>query len=233
MNVLIVEKDENFCNVISSELIKRKKIDFVNVINSKEEMETQGFQLNDSDSKKYEFAIIDLDFVETDCMSFCNRYSISNLIGISSNTKTINKHINNSNVLRIFKKPLNINDLMVFLDKQYHLTYNSNKKYGLINKLSDLGFNISHSGTQFLADSIKCAIDYNVSKTQDIYSIVANKNNIKDSVVKWAIYNCITSAYNGDYDKRLEHFLKIYDGRKPTPKYIIEFFVNIAKNIDV
>ena len=231
MNVLIVEKENSFCNVITKELLKRKSIERVSAFNTKEEL-NNCYHLNENDSQIFELGIVDLDFIETDCLDFCKKYSIHNLIGLSANTKTINKFINCSNILRIFKKPLNINDVLSYLDRQYKMTNNEQNQKGLINRLSDLGFNVSHAGTLFLVESINYAIESHVSKTQDIYSVIANKNDTKESVVKWAIYNCINYAYNGDYDKRLEKFLKIYDGRKPTPKYIIEYFVNFANNRD-
>ena len=58
-------------------------------------------------------------------------------------------------------------------------------------------------------------------------SIIAKKNNTTTQNVIWAIRNSIKRTMCILGEAKAEKSFKLYDGRRPTPKYLIEFYANI------
>ncbi len=226
MNVLIVEKDSNFGGVLKEEISKSSVVKLVDLFSSLEFLSKIQNEVT-----KYDISIINIDLLSNE-IEQVSKISKS-IVAITSNSKTFNKHVNSSLFQRVFKMPIDISDFIVYLNKQFGL-YKKNPKHvndtNILFKLSELGFNISHSGTRYLVDSIKISISSNIDKTKIIYEELSKKYMVKASVITWAIYNSVDCAYSNDYDGKMERFFRIYDGRKPTPKYIIEFFTKLCKN---
>ena len=108
------------------------------------------------------------------------------------------------------------------------------KKEQIIKTLSEIGFDFKLSGTNYLLDSILYANSYEgsysfESMNKDIYSHVAEINNTRPNIVKWAIARSINYLYlrNGEdtYKKIAQYFCVIYPDRL-TPKFIINFVAN-------
>lgn len=55
----------------------------------------------------------------------------------------------------------------------------------------------------------------------DLYKNIADKNNISIKKVKWNIEKSISSMYRYTKTEELKKLFPYYDGRKPTPKYVV------------
>lgn len=227
MNILILDDDFSFSNSLKIELLKSKKIENVDSFDT-----FPDFINSPKASSSYDVIFLDVDFMQNNLDSFFNIVGKTEIIALSKNFKFISKNINSSVFQRIFKKPILITDLISYLNKHYKLYVKFSKailtKSSIFGKLSELGFNPGHLGTDYLAQSIWLALNDEIKKTKEIYKIVAENNYKTVTSVNWAMYNCIDYAYGKDKEGKINTFFKIYDGRKPTPKFIINYFATIV-----
>ena len=236
MNVLIVEEDLKFANLLSAEFKKSSKISCVSIVKSIDDLYlSDNESSNDSIVKEntimYDLSIINIDLLKDNINNICLLNS-KDYIGYSSNNKNINKYINSSNFLRVLKMPISIKDFVSYLNNQYKLFGELNeidKDDNYLNRLSLLGFNVSHCGTHYLAEGINIAKKCKYHSIKELYDELSKKYFITADSIKWSIYNSVNWAYNSDLGKKMEKYFKIYDGRKPTPKYIIDYFVSLSK----
>ncbi len=218
MNVLIVDKDKAFTKSISKILKNDKGISKIYIYENETISQTK---LTESQSN-YELSIIDLDSINQDNF-FLNDHS--KYIVYSSNSKTIKKYINNPQIQRIFQKPINLQNFTKYLNNYCNLLHEDTQKGNIYDSLISLGFSTQSIGTTLLADSIKTAKQNCYINLKEIFSIVAKKNNTTSQKVLWSINNAINGMLISNYRKTYIDYFKIYDGRKPTPKFIIDFFV--------
>ena len=237
MNVLIVENDLKFANLLSSEFKKSDKVSNVTIVKSIDDLYVTKDDGYSELAVKEDITCYDLTIANIDLMknTIDDLYYVGSkdYIGLSSNNKIITKYINSSNFTRVLKMPICIKDFVSYLNNQFHLFDENIEKiddFNLVSKLSFLGFNVSHSGTHYLAEAIKLALNKNYHNISKLYEDLSSMFYTTTSSIKWAIYNSVNWAYNGDFEKKMDKFFKIYDGRKPTPKYIIDYFVTNLKN---
>ena len=228
MNVLIVGNDSVFVKALYDGLSKSSKIQNVKIADCSDTN-----YIIDSQNTIYDLMVLDFDFATKIIKNGILWGIAKDYIVLCSTYKKIENYYNNSNVIRVYKMPVEAKEILQFLNKIYNLFPIQNKSNltnnNILLKLAELGFNISHVGTSYLADCINYKTSNEVCKTKSIYEEVAKKYYKDPNTINWAIYNCVESAYNNDSDNKLSKFFKLYDGRKPTPKYIIDFFATLCR----
>ncbi len=224
MNVLMVSCNQNFCLCLKESLSKSPKIKQFYIYNCLDVINDEKYSI----SSDY-LIFIDLDFKYDDVLSFINSCNSNKILGFTSNNKSFLKYLNSPNFLRIYKLPIKIDEIIAYINKQFDIFDSLNKPYQITSKLCDLGFNISHCGTVYLIESINVALSKSEYSVKNVYEEVAKKHKTSAKVISWAVLNAINSAYKSMNEEKMESFFKIYDKRKPTPKFIIDFFAKPAK----
>ncbi|MBR3280505.1 MAG: hypothetical protein IKI57_01485 [Clostridia bacterium] len=236
MNVLIVEEDLKFAHLLTSEFKKSSKVKSVSIVKSIDDLylsnykESNDLKVNEN-SIIYDLSIINIDLLKDNINDLCLLNS-KDYIGYSSNNKNINKYINSSSFLRILKMPISIKEFVSYLNNQYSLFNSSStndNECDYLNRLSQLGFNIAHCGTHYLAEGINIAKNIKYHTINELYDELSKRYKTNAESIKWSIYNSVNWAYNADFDKKMDRYFKIYDGRKPTPKFIIDYFSSLSK----
>lgn len=104
-----------------------------------------------------------------------------------------------------------------------------NTKRLIFKKLMQLGFNIKHKGTKYIAESILILKNHDkISSIQDIYSIVAREHHTTSNNVKSNILKSINYMYCETDFSIIKDFFSLMEDSKPTPKQII---FTILKNV--
>lgn len=219
MNVLIVDKDKNFAKVMSKKLKTDKNVLKINYYSNFE----NSYSTLQEKSEVYSLGIIDLDTVQT--FDFLMNDNTKYVV-YSSNNRTLNKYINNPSIQRVFHKPFNLSCFFKYLSKYCGILENDKfEKEKTLDILLKIGFSRSWQGTTYLAEAIDLAISGKTKSPKDLYNILAKKYDTNSSKIFWSINNSINRMVNSDYLNKHQEFFEIYDGRKPTPKFIVDFFV--------
>ncbi len=224
MNVLIVDKDKNFVSSITKLLRKDKTISKIYTYENDE----VPFNSLKENCEPYSLSIIDLDSIKEDNFFINDK---TNYIVYSSKSKVIKKYINNPKIQRVFQKPLNLQNFTTYLNNYCDILKETTKRGSIFDSLISLGFSTQSAGTLLLTDSIKIAQQENYANILTLFEKVAKKNNTTREKVLWSINNSINSMVNANYRKTYLDYFKIYDGRKPTPKLIIDFFAKQSLSI--
>lgn len=129
-----------------------------------------------------------------------------------------------SKVFRVLEKPFELPTLLDCI----HEIYKIGSKKPSCRKLYEdavfqLGFNFSNLGTKYLIDCIEYLHKNKIDtfSMNDLYKNIADKNNISIKKVKWNIEKSISSMYRYTKTEELKKLFPYYDGRKPTPKYVV------------
>ena len=218
MNVLIVDKDKCFVSAISKMIKKDSQVSKVKVYNDELSL---SHTLNELETE-YELGFIDLDTVST--TDFINNENTKYIV-YSSNAKRIKKYINNPFIQRVFQKPINLTNLSKYLSNYCNVLTNTQTENNIMQELTSIGFNQSSKGTQYICEAIEGAIKGVAKSTKDICTYVAQKNSATSNQVLWAINNSINSMLKSNYRKTYLDFFNIIDNRKPTPKLILDYYV--------
>ena len=218
MNVLIVCNDFNFCSCLKENFSKSKIIKNIFITNN--------FDVSSNTENYYDIIVLQITEDEDNIKQILSLNKNASIIGLTSNNKSFLKYLSSPDFLRIYKMPINIIEFLNYIQKQFNIFEESaiKDKNEITENLVSIGFNISHSGTIYLAESIEFALSHGNYQTKSIYEEVGKKHNISAKVIYWAIVNCINSAYKSLNEAKMEDFFKISDKRKPTPKFIIDFF---------
>ena len=117
----------------------------------------------------------------------------------------------------------NLSVLSSYLQDFMTLSTNIKDTEELIFKhLMQIGFNIKHNGTKYIAESIillkyYCRVNY----IKDIYSIIARKHNTTSNNIKSNILKSINYMYCETDFSIIQKYFSLIDDIKPTPKQII------------
>ena len=154
--------------------------------------------------------------------------SLSNLIGISPNPKVTRKYINNPLFQRIFQHPLDVVSIIKYLDTFYEPgLINKNVNINVLNLLAKVGFTVNNNGTLYLAECIVESKKNYYIKLKEVAELVAKRNNTTAQNVIWAIRNAINRTVFLLGEDRTSKCFRLYDGRRPTPKYLIDYYANM------
>ena len=220
MNVLVVDESKNFADLLSDFLSESSKECSVNYCDT-----LSLFNLSDSD-EKYDVIFVSLDNISSRDAYYLSE--LSNLIGISPNPQVTRKFINNPLFQRIFQHPIDVVSIIKYLDNFYgpgliHKNININ----VLNTLSKVGFTVNNNGTLYLAECIVEAKRNYYLKLKEVAELVAKKNNTTAQNVIWAMQNAINRTVCILGEDKIAKCFRLYDGRRPTPKYLIDYYANM------
>lgn len=229
LNFLVVEDDINQCkNIVNYVSQKIPDMRLNTMTNTGKEA------LNIINNYKIDIILLDLGLPDLSGLEILKKLSNerintyeNSIIVVSGNNLLINKAILNPCVYSYISKPYGLEKMISEIESlcKYKEQKNiSNKlKKEISFHLNTLGYNPSHSGTRYLADSIyeiyirKDIFQENLKK--DIYPILSNRynktiNNIKCSITKATKVMCIQCNEN-----IFKEYFKYYN--TPTVKEVI------------
>lgn len=223
MDIIIVDKDPAFSITLTQYI--RGAGDF-NILQT---FSTYSDILNFMKDKRnvYELIILDLELPNLDITEFLSSLPKGcNIIALTSNKDSFFELINFPYFQRIFLKPLPFSNLLTYLSIQCGIETFENLKNFMVQSLAELGFNLNHSGTQYIIEGTIIASKNNIKKLSEIYTLLAYKHSEDPKIIGWSINNAINRAIKHCDERTLYGFFKIYDNRKLSAKYIISFFIN-------
>ena len=224
MNVLVVDSDKSFCKSMKRVL---SKIDSVNNINCFYSIEKIS-NLVMEDVINYDISFVDLKTAGEKFDNINQIFPKSKIIAFSESSKEISKYINKSYVDRFFKKPVDIVSVLGYLKGRFgikDINCDLNKE-AIIDELTDIGFSICHQGTLYLADAIYMMMECPSKKAVDLYEKIGMEHNMTSNQVLWSINNALNKAVQADKTNKMSDYFCFTDGRRPSAKYIMKFFVN-------
>ena len=164
-----------------------------------------------------------------------NTYTKS-IIFLTNNIAQIKELNQNALVFDSFLKtePISnvINSLKRIIDIKKENENTANAKVKIINELQNIGYNLSHNGTHYIAESVLLVAKFkydseNLSKT--VYPKVSQMYNKSLNNVKTNIITATDAAYKNMNREIIKKYLKIPDNIKPTAKMIIN---TLSKKIE-
>ena len=164
-----------------------------------------------------------------------NTYTKS-IIFLTNNIAQIKELNQNALVFDSFLKtePISnvINSLKRLIDIKKENENTANAKVKIINELQNIGYNLSHNGTHYIAESVLLVAKFkydseNLSKT--VYPKVSQMYNKSLNNVKTNIITATDAAYKNMNREIIKKYLKIPDNIKPTAKMIIN---TLSKKIE-
>jgi len=225
MDIIIVDKNNSFLTTLTQYI--RSSGDFNVLKTFSGYSETIAFMHNKSNI--YELVILDLELPKLEMSEFLASLPKGcNVIALTSNKESLFELINFPYFQRIFLKPMPLSNLLSYISIQSGIETFENLKKFMVQSLSELGFNLNHSGTQYLIEATILASKNNIRKLSEIYTLLAYKNSEDPKIIGWSINNAINRAIKRCDEKTLYNFFKIYDNRKLSAKYIISFFANYS-----
>lgn len=227
MNIVMIDNDYDFCDNFTKYLKSCGEMNVVKVFNNCYD----AVNYIEKNNKLLELVMIDLEVPNIDINNITTAISKGcNIIALSEIPETVKSYINYPYFQRIFQKPISFSALTNYLSIQNGIETLEDSKKAILEILSDLGFNLNHSGTMYLIEGIAIAIRYKIKKLSEIYTLLAYNHNVDPKIIGWSINNAINKAIKSCNEDKLQNFFKIYDNRKLTAKYIISYFLNYNIN---
>lgn len=225
MDIIIINKDETFSTNLMQYIKGSGDFNILNTFSKYSDI----FNFMDDKRNVFDLAILDLELPELNIDDFLNRLPKGcNVIALTSYKEKIFEFINFPHFQRIFLTPLPLSNLLTYISIQNGIeTYEGLKKF-MVQSLAELGFNLNHSGTQYLIEGTILALKSNVRKLSEIYTLLAYKHSEDPKIIGWSVNNAINRAIKHCDENTLYNFFKIYDNRKLSAKYIISYFINYA-----
>ena len=165
---------------------------------------------------------IDLIILETEFYKYLLNKKTQSFIPIITISNTYNydrKNLIKSNNISLD----NLTHLDFLLHKYISLSNSIEySKQLVLNKLLEIGFNIKHKGTKYIADSILIYKFYcKFPNIKDIYAIIARKYNTTTDNIKSNILKSINYMYCETEFSKLKKIFSLSTDIRPTPKQII------------
>lgn len=105
-----------------------------------------------------------------------------------------------------------------------------NIKKKIIEQLTYIGYDLSHSGTVYLTDILYIIHSKDITNcinlNRDIYPLLSNKYKRSVSAIKASITYATSLMYSKCESKRLLNYFKFYDETKPSIKTVIYTILN-------
>lgn len=223
MNIVMIDNDYNFCDNLTKYLKSCGQMNVINVFNNSGE----AVNYIEKNNKLLELVMIDLEVPNININSIISSTPKGcNIIALSEIPETVNNYINYPYFQRIFQKPISFSALTNYLSIQNGIETLEDSKKAILGILSDLGFNLNHSGTMYLIEGIAIAMKHKMKKLSEIYTLLAYNHNNDPKIIGWSINNAINKAIKSCNEEKIQNFFKIYDNRKLTAKYIFSYFLN-------
>jgi len=227
MNILMIDEDNNFCEDLSKFLKNNGDMNVISITNN-----TLDAIENIKDYNKIlELILLDLENINIDVDYIVDSAPKNcNVIAFFKTIETAKKHINNPYFQRIFQKPIAFSTFLNYINLQNGIENLEKAKKNILRILSDLGFNINHSGTIFLVEAVVFSKRNKIKKLSDIYTIIGCNHNTDPKIIGWSINNAIKKAVKSGNAHHINSFFKLQDTQKLGAKYIISFFSNYEFN---
>lgn len=223
MNIVIIDKDYEFCNSLSKYLKSSGNLECFHFFHTNED----AINFIKFQSKKIDFILFDFNVSDINIDNLIeNTPKNCNLVAFSSEKEIIQEYINFPHFQRIFKKPISFSALLSFLNLKNNNEILNDFKEFFLQTLAELGFNLNHSGSTYLMEGTIYAIRNKTKKLSEIYEFLASNHDTTSKIIGWSVNNAINHAVKKGNEKKIQSFFRIYDNRKLTAKYIINHFVN-------
>lgn len=225
MDIVLVDKDVDFCNNLSNFFKNTGDINIIEFFNSG----SDAINFIEKKKKSYDLIMLDLSTPEVNVPKIIEILPNScNIIALSDKNKSIKEYINFPYFQRVFQKPISCSAITNYICIQNGIeTFDSIRKK-VLTVLTSAGFNINHDGTSFLADGVVFSLKNKISKLAEIYTFVAFKHNTSPQIITWSINNAINKTIKMADFTKLSDVLKITQSQRLTAKYIISFFKNYS-----
>lgn len=225
MNIVMIDKDNIFCNNLIQYLKSNGELGQVKIFNNGNEA-TDYIVKN---GKILELIMLDLEVPNIDISHIVDNLSKQcNIIAFSEEPNTLKKYINYPYFQRIFEKPIPFSSLLNYLHMQNGIETLENLKKNVLKNLSKIGFALNHSGTSYLAEATAISMRTKIKKLADVYTLIAYNHNCDPKIIGWSINNAINKAVKSSTDKQIQNFFQINDNRKLTAKYIVNYFLSYS-----
>lgn len=225
MNIVMIDKDNNFCDNLTKYLRGNGELGPVKVFNN-------GIEATDyviKNSKILELIMLDLEVPNVDISFLVDNLSNQcKIIALSEQADTIKKYINYPYFQRIFEKPIAHSTILNYLHLQNGVETLENLKKNVLKNLSEIGFALNHAGTAYLAEATAISMRTKIKKLADVYTLIAYNHNCDPKIVGWSINNAINKAVKSSTENQLQDFFNIHDNRKLTAKYIVNYFLSYS-----
>lgn len=195
--------------------------------------------------KKYHFDIIlsDYKFSDYDWETISekmseylqNKYAKS-IVFLANNSTSLEELKNNKIIFASFYYNESISKIIDSLKKltdiKKETESTTNVRIKIINELQNIGYNLSHNGTHYIAESVLLIAEFkydseNLSKT--VYPKVSQIYNKDLNNIKTNIITATDAAYKNMNKDMIKKYLKIPDNIKPTAKMVIN---TISKKLE-
>lgn len=238
MNLLIADSDFLYIKNLINYIGKRDNfIKIVNVATNGNEIlegiKNKNIDLLLLDSKIQKYSILK---IFDNILEFKLKYNI-HIIILSNDIGREEKRLKYKNAIDIIDKSIGIEKIYEEIKK---ITKSENQinyiRKKVMNQLIYLGFNIKHSGTQYLYEAITLIYEENIEILVEglenyIYERIAKKYNKSKEKIKNNIFKSINYMYiTSDFEK-IKTFFNLHEECKPTPRLIILTFIQKLKQI--
>lgn len=168
-----------------------------------------------------------LDIIER--LPYEKRNEYKHSILFLSNDKKLNKNLKSHDMIfDTFSstEPIStiISSLKKLVNSKQENSKTTNIKNKIINELQTIGYNLSHNGTHYIAESVLliATLNYNSENlSKNIYPKVSQIYNKSLNNVKTNIITATDAAYKNIDKITLKKYLRIPDNVKPTAKMVI------------
>lgn len=246
-NILLVEKDLNYCREMINHL--NKELDNIRVIGIVrttleliEYLKDFNIDIILMNENIYDYSILSNSNI------FKQQKYDKSIILMLDNINSSNVIIDNSLIYDYFLREDNIKNIIKKINnlisiKNTYFIHNSiiyKENEDIINQIKNemkyLHFNFLHNGSKYLLESIFLLTNYdnyyNVDLERDIYPIIAKKYNTTPHNIKCNIINATNIMYCECEEDKLIDYVHEYCVRKPGPKKIIIAILEKIKVID-
>jgi len=129
-------------------------------------------------------------------------------------------------VFQVVEKPFEVNLLVSIIYEAVEIANIGKMKSQIELVLSELKFDFSHKGTQYIKEALLTAREKKeyYHSFEGMYEILAKTYSSCPKKVRWNMENAINSVYKLNSQAPFYKVFDNYDGRKPTPKYLFYLF---------
>ena len=234
-NVLVVDDNTNFINMILSYFRNNSRINIKYIGNDGE----SGLEILKKNKEDIDLILLDLVMPKKDGLYFLKQFkelklNIPIIVMTSLNTDNIIRKVSNYDIEAFILKPYSLEDLETKMIDSFNSSKDNNDvKQELSKLLHELGIPSNIKGYEYLRDAIINI--YNSKKltgiTKGLYPEIANKYDTSPSKVERAIRHAIEISSNrGNLDLMDEIFGHSVDIEKAKPTNS-EFIVTIADKL--
>ena len=234
-NVLVVDDNTNFINMILSYFRNNSRINIKYIGNDGE----SGSEILKKNKEDIDLILLDLVMPKKDGLYFLKQFkelklNIPIIVMTSLNTDNIIRKVSNYDIEAFILKPYSLEDLETKMIDSFNSSKDNNDvKQELSKLLHELGIPSNIKGYEYLRDAIINI--YNSKKvtgiTKGLYPEIANKYDTSPSKVERAIRHAIEISSNrGNLDLMDEIFGHSVDIEKAKPTNS-EFIVTIADKL--